>query len=211
VVGAGPRIGDAIARRFANDGFAVALLCRSDRSATAAELAGAWVPLDAADHAAVPAALDAVSRTLGPTSVLVCNAALRDVESPGGSASELTVENLGASLAVEPLGTLAAIRAVLPAMEAAGQGTIIVTGGGIALHPDGAWARLGVSKAATRGLVLSLAPTCAERGIHLATVAFVGGPIAAGSRLAPERIADVYAALHAEPRQRWRHEVVLGP
>jgi NADP-dependent 3-hydroxy acid dehydrogenase YdfG len=79
VVGAGAAIGCAIARRFAQEGLPVGLIARD--AAKLEELAGTfeshptWRAADAADDAALSAAIGDLETELGPTSVLVYNAA----------------------------------------------------------------------------------------------------------------------------------------
>lgn len=78
VTGAGTGIGQAIAKRLAGEGAAVALLGRSQESLekTAAECAGRTlvVPTDVTDRSGVDAAFAAVAAELGAPSILVANA-----------------------------------------------------------------------------------------------------------------------------------------
>src|ERR1700753_3973411 len=91
VVGVGPGNGAALARRFAKEGYAVALLARrSDTSAELArELPGARAfECDVGDQASVSKAFAAIREQLGDVAVVVYNA---------GSGVWGTVEDISAA------------------------------------------------------------------------------------------------------------------
>lgn len=213
IAGAGPRVGLAVARRFAQEGFAVALIAR--REAALAEMVAAIVAgggtargfaADLTDLAAVRAALGRVAAEMGAPAVLVWNAG-RWIETP---ALALDPADLEAELRLCVVGALVATQAVAPSMRGAGGGTILFTGGGLALAPQyGAAApALTAGKAALRALTHAMAPELAGAGVHLATVT-IAGTVAPGGPFDPERIAARYWALHAEPREAWRVEDVF--
>ena len=135
VVGAGPGLGAAVARRFGREGFAIALIAR-DRAKLddlAADLADAGVTArgysaDVRDGESLSAALVAAAADLGPItalqySPLPSRAYLQPV-------LDLTPEVALEALRFSALGLIAAVRAVLPAMRAAGDGTIVLINGG---------------------------------------------------------------------------------
>ena len=93
VVGVGPKNGAAFARRFAKEGFSVALLSRTTEYAEslADEIGNARAFVcDAADPTAVETAFAEVRRELGDIDVLIFNA---------GSGSWGNIEELSASCA----------------------------------------------------------------------------------------------------------------
>lgn len=213
IAAAGPGVGLAVARRFARDGFAVALLARRQAAldAMAAEFAadGTTVrgfAVDVTDWVALIEGLVAVERSMGSPEVLVWNGG-RWVETP---ALDLDPAEFEADLRLTTVGALVAAQAVAPGMEAAGRGTILVTGGGLALAPryGGAVPALAAGKAAVRALVHAAAPEFAARGIHLGTVT-IAGMVAPGGPFDPDRIADAFAELHGEPRDAWTVERVF--
>ncbi|MBK1658338.1 SDR family oxidoreductase [Paracraurococcus ruber] len=201
VIGYGPGIGAAVARRFAAAGFDVLGLARSPGRHAA--LAGPGIALAAAD-AADPAGLAAA---IPPgTEVLVYNAYAAHLAPP----SAQTPATLAADFAVNVGGAMAAIGAVLPGMRRAGRGTILLTGGGLALDPTH-WlpaASLAIGKAGLRSLALSLHAELAPEGIHAATVT-VGGQVAPGTPFDPDRIADAYLGLHRDPPGAFRAEILF--
>ncbi len=81
VLGVGPGLGAAVARRFAREGFAVALMSRREESVAAvrAEIEGAGgyalpVSTDATDPASVRTAFERIQSELGEPEIFVYNA-----------------------------------------------------------------------------------------------------------------------------------------
>jgi short-subunit dehydrogenase len=215
IVGAGPRLGEAVALRFGRDGYDVGLVARNQKHLAAvagllkdAGVTVGWAVADMADAAALTAAIGRLADGAGGVDVLLHNAsAWRPART-----LETTADQLLADLAVGAASLLTAARAVAPAMRAAGGGTILATGSGAADAATPDVASLGAQKAALRALVRALAADLRGDGIHCATVT-VRGLISDGTRLSPARIADVYAELVAEtagPRETWRTVVDLS-
>ncbi|MEV0403981.1 SDR family NAD(P)-dependent oxidoreductase [Actinoallomurus sp. NPDC050550] len=86
VVGAGPGIGRAVARRFAREGLPVALIARTGVTLEAVAALGVRtvsLTADATDETALRAALDKAAAELGPPEVVVYNAAIIRADRPG--------------------------------------------------------------------------------------------------------------------------------
>ncbi len=201
VAGVGPGVGAAVARRFAAESFTVALLARSSAAlaAVAAEIGAAGgtarsFPVDMTDLDALAAVMALVADEIGPPGVLVYSAG-RWVETP---AMTLAPAALEADLRLTVTAALAATQAVWPAMRAAGRGTVIWTGGGLALAPQYGTAvpALTAGKSALRGLALAAAPELPAGGVRLATVT-IAGMVAPGGPFDPDRIAGAFWAAHA--------------
>lgn len=210
VAAAGPGVGLAVAKRFARDGHPVALIARRPAALEAmaagiAEIGGTAraFPADVTDWPALRAALAEIAGEMGAPEVLVWNGG-RWAETP---ALSLDAAEFETDLRLTTVGAVVAAQAVAPAMEGAGGGSILVTGGGLALAPHygGAVPALAAGKAAVRALVHAAAPEFAARGIHLGTVT-IAGQVAPGGSFDPDRIAEVFAALHAEPKDGWTVE-----
>ena len=197
VVGAGPGIGAATARRFAESGYDIALVARSaeklEALAASLEPTGVdvgWAPADVTDADALGAAIARFAEHTGRLDVLVVNPSrYRAQTAPDTTAAEL-LDDL--SVGTAPL--LTATRAALPVMRAAHTGTILATGGGSADRPFAGAATLGVQKAALRALVQALAQDLTPEGIHVATVT-VRGTVKDGTPFAPDVVAAAFAAL----------------
>lgn len=207
VIGAGPGIGAAVARRFAREGMPIALIGRNPGKL--AEIEEATAPVlrlaaDAADETALRGALDAAAAEFGVPDAVVYNAALVRPDRIG----ELSAcEHLDA-WAVNVGGALTAAARVAPDMARRGSGTFIVTGG--MPEPKPGYASLSLGKAGVRTLVALLDQEYGPSGVHAATVT-VDGPVAAGTFFDPDRIAEHYWRLHVQPRGEWQREIVHTP
>lgn len=209
IAGAGPGIGGAVARAFCADGYTVALLGRRREAleALAADLPDASIwPVDLSDPSAVVAVIASIIATHGVPAVLHYNAAAWHESDP----LSLDPSVFTADLSLCATGALAATQAVVPAMRAKGGGTLLFTGGGLALYPEygGEVVSLTAGKAAMRAMVLALAPKLAELGIHAAMVT-VAGTVAPDTQFDPDTIAATFMALHTQTRGEWQTEVIF--
>lgn len=208
MLGAGPGIGRAVARRFARGGMPVTVVARCgptvDAAAASIRATGADVlarAADVADEDALRAALSAAEERFGVPDVVVYNVALVRPDAPG----ELAAAGQLAAWSVNVVGALTAAAQVLPRMAARGSGTFLVTGG--MPEPKPGYVSLSLGKAGVRTLAALLDLQYREAGVHIATVT-VAGPVAAGTAWDPDDIAEHYWRLHHQPREAWTHEVV---
>lgn len=201
VVGVGPGIGTAVARRFAREGFAVGLVARRAETLDAAVAAlgegvTTWArTADATDEPALRAALDEAVAALGTPDVVVYNAALIRQDSPG----ELDQAAMLDTYAVNVVGAVTTASQLLPGMA---DGTYVVTSG--MPDPDPELTSLSLGKAGVRALVELLDRRFAN--VRVASVT-VGGPVAEGGEWDPDDIAEHYWLLHtgAERDREVRH------
>jgi len=194
LVGAGPGLGMAVARRFAVGGYRVTLVARSaDRlgdlaaglSDTGAQIG--TIEADASDPDGLRARMTELYRAKGAPGLIIYNAVM-------GAPDQLltaTVAHLQAAYAVDVIGAIVVAQVAAPAMQAAGFGTIIVTGGGFADHPIPALATVSLGKAALRSAATMLGADLEPDGIRVATLT-IAGQIVAGTPFDPERIAERY-------------------
>lgn len=104
------------------------------------------------------------------------------------------------------VGALTSVKQVVPSFVERKEGTILVTGGGLALSPNPAYASLSIGKAGVRSLVYSLAQELAPHNVYVGTVT-IGGYVSKGTFYDPDRIAEEYWNLH---RQRNQVEYVFA-
>lgn len=194
VVGAGPGVGLAAARRFGREGHPVGLVARTGaRSADLArvlereDLVAAAAPADITDPAALHGAVTALRERLGPVEALLFSprpdtAWIRPV-------LETTAPQLGAALGLSVLAAATAVQAVLPDMLAAGRGTLLFTTGGAAAEPHPDRAVSGVAYAAEAVYVGMLHDALAGQGVHAARVT-VFGAVGPGLCHEPEAVAE---------------------
>ncbi|KAJ9634549.1 hypothetical protein H2199_009006 [Coniosporium tulheliwenetii] len=135
VVGAGPGIGEAVARRFVSEGFIVALLARTeDKLQTMASGietdfgAGTarYYLTDLRVESQVISSFASIKKELGPVNVLVYNAGARRVN--GRSILDTTTEEFENFTKINLFGAFCSAKCVLPDMLSAQKGTIIFTG-----------------------------------------------------------------------------------
>lgn len=213
IIGAGPGLGQAIARRFGAEGHRIGLVARdpaslqsmaeglSERGMTTASEAA-----DAGNPDALTRAIDALEQRQGPCTTLVYNAAVLKAADP----LTLSVARLRAEFDVNLVGGLVAAQAVAPAMMARGSGAILFTGGGLALEPYPEWSSLALGKAALRNLAFSLNKTLAPKGVQVAVIA-ICGIVAEGTPFDPNVIADEYWRLAQAPPGAHDRELIFQP
>lgn len=207
VVGVGPGVGAAVARRFAAAGYAVALIARSAESLDklggslqSEQVTVGWTALDIVDAQALHAAITRFGEFTGHIDVLHFNPSAFRQKTP----LELSPDELLDDVRVGVASLLTAVQAARPFMSAGGR--ITVTGSQAADRPWNQAASLGVQKAALRNLVASIDTTLAPDGIRSASET-VDGTLAPNTAFAPERVADAIYALASTPDDHWQVEV----
>jgi NAD(P)-dependent dehydrogenase (short-subunit alcohol dehydrogenase family) len=211
IVGVGPGLGTALARRFASEGMVVAMAARqADKLAGLAKETGAKAyGCDATVETAVGDLFAAVERDLGRPSLVVFNAG-GYVRKPIAELSVGDVENTWRN---NCLGGFLVGRAAAQAMLPAGGGTIIFTGATAAMRGGVNFAAFAMGKFGLRALAQSMARELGPKGIHVAHTIIDGGigDSADASRLAPKDIAEAYWHLHRQAKSAWTQELDLRP
>ncbi len=225
VLGVGPGLGAAVARRFAREGFAVALMARNEDglSGIRQEIEGDGakalpVSADATDPASVEAAFGRVRSELGDPEVFVYNAGAFQM----GGILEISPEKFDECFRANCAGAFYGARQVLPAMLGAGRGTVLLTGATASLRGSARFSALAVGKFGLRALAQSMAREFGPQGIHVAHV-IIDGQINTPrvremspdreehTMLSPEAIAETYWQLHTQDRTAWTLELDLRP
>lgn len=209
IVGTGPGMGMALARRFGREGHELALVVR-DPAAGAAfveELAGLGVRAlahvaDAGDEASLRAAFTAVRARQGEPDVVIVNT---PVGGPG-TPSDVAAADLEAGFRVGVLGAVWSLQEVLPAMRERDRGVVLATGSGVALHPWPGGTVVTVVKSALRAYVLAAARELEGTGVHVATVTVDG--VLGGPGFEPDTVAERFWQLAVQPRGSFDAEVV---
>lgn len=207
IVGAGPGLGKAIARRFGTEGFDIALIGRTRQTLERleSELSQEGVQAhgfeaDVTDRDALVKAFDAIKERLGPIEVLEYSPA---PSSPSAvSATDLSVEALLPELDVYLFGGVTAVQQVLPDMLARGSGTVLVSTGassGPVIHPP--FANIAAASGALRNWVLNLNAALRDSGVYAAHVAIATWIGQEGPASTPEAISETYLDLHHTRRE----------
>lgn len=163
VTGVGPGTGSALVRRFADGGYRVAMLARDAGrlEALAREVPDSIaLPCDVTDADALARAIAQV----GAPKVVVHNA----VGGAFGTFEQVEAETLATNFEINTMALFHLARLTAPAMVAAGEGAIIVTGNTSAQRGRAAFAGFAPTKAAQRILAESLARDLGPKGVHVA-------------------------------------------
>lgn len=210
VVGAGPGVSGSVARRFAEEGYDVALLGQDQEVIDALvpdlEARGATVGHAVADVTDEQAARDAVRRFgehTGRIDVLHFNpSAWREADPLA-----LTVAGLLEDVALGVGALLTVVQAARPYLSSGAR--ISVTGSMAADEPWSGAASLGVQKAGVRNLVHSLDQALAPDGIRAVSVT-VRGALSREGAFTPDRVADAIWSAVVRDEDAWTSEVPYG-
>ena len=225
VVGAGPGLGSALARRFARAGMKVAVARRgADKLAPLIQELGGNArayACDATDESAVKRLFASVTADLGTPALVAFNAGAFVRK----GVLETSAEEFERCWRVACLGGFLVGREAARAMltrNAEHKGTLTFTGATASLRGGALFQNLAVGKFGLRALAQSMARELQPQGIHVAHVVIdgqiegerPGHSIAERGRdvvIDPAAIAETYYQLHLQPRSAWSHEVDLRP
>lgn len=169
ITGVGPGTGSALARRFVEGGYRVALLARTEErlAALEKELPNArGYRCDVSDPSQIEIVASAVERELGQPGVVIHNA----VGGAFGTFREIDPQILNRNLQINTMGLLYLARRFTPAMVSSGKGAIVATGNTSALRGRPGFAGFAPTKAAQRILAESMARELGPLGVHVAYV-----------------------------------------
>lgn len=181
VLGVGPGLGLAMARRFGRAGHPVAVVSRSaarhgdylDQLAAEQTTAIAEVA-DVNDHDQLLAVLDRIERRLGPIDVLYHGPAAMDADSFPVPVDKITTDSVRDAF-VLVYSAVDAVSAVLPGMIERGRGTILLPTGLSAVRPLPQLGNVALAAAALRTYAVTLNAALAERGIYAGAIVIGGG------------------------------------
>ena len=221
ISGVGPGTGSALARRFAEGGYRVALLARNEGRLAALEkelLSAKGYRCDVSDAAQVEAAASAVERDLGNPDVVIHNA----VGGAFGTFLEIDPQILNRNFQVNTMGLLYLARQFAPAMVTSGKGAIIATGNTSALRGKPGFAGFAPTKAAQRILAEAMARDLGPKGVHVAYLIVDAVIDLEWTRkrwpdrpddffIKPKAIADEIWHIAHQQRSAWSFNVELRP
>jgi len=224
VTGGASGIGAASARRLAADGadVVVADLDVNAGRALADEIGGSFVVLDVADDGAWTALVADLERDAGCIDLAHLNAGIVTAADPIPFL-DVPLERYRTVVGVNLHGVALGIRTLAPVMARGGGGSIVATASIAGVGPWGEDPIYSATKHAIVGLVRSVAPQLAERGIrvHAICPGAVATPLtdalhperverAGGLILDPAEVADAVAALLATDEAGLVQTIVHG-
>jgi NAD(P)-dependent dehydrogenase (short-subunit alcohol dehydrogenase family) len=227
-VGASAGLGAAIARRFAREGYPVAIAGRTQAKldATLAELKASGAKAvaltgDATKAEHVQRFVDEAEK-LAPLAVAVHNAGSNEP----APFLKVTEERFTRHWREHALGGFLLAQAVLPKFVARSGGSLFFTGASGSLRGKANFAPFAAAKAAVRNLAQSIAREYGPQNIHVGHVVVDGGidgdrlntfvPGLKAQRgpdgmLNVDAIADAYWAMHIQHRSAWTLELDVRP
>jgi NAD(P)-dependent dehydrogenase (short-subunit alcohol dehydrogenase family) len=224
VAGAGQGLGRSVAKRFAREGYAVALAARNEErlARLASEIDASAFPADLANEMEVGKLFRDVETRLGPIDAVTFIAATR-VQAPIAELSAADFERVWRQSCLSGfLVGREATRCMLPRKR----GSVIFTGASGSTRGRAQFAAFAAAKGGLRFMAQSMARELGPQGIHVATVLIDGAidsermrrnhpermeKLAADGALHPDAIAETYWQIHAQHRSAWSHEVDLRP
>lgn len=216
ILGAGPGIGLATARRFGQEGYHVVLASRNTARlqglAAQLEAEGLSASVEQVDVSDVQSIAGLVQRIGDDLSVLHYNAGVLHYDAEGQLQARPLQAETPASLVsdtqVNLIGAMAAIQAALPALSNTTGASVLLTGGGFGVQPSADFLTLSVGKAGLRAVALALFEPLKQQRVHVSTVT-VSRLVEAES---PEAgaVAEAFWALHAQPEGQWTVETVYS-
>ncbi|WIB15528.1 SDR family oxidoreductase [Curtobacterium sp. MCPF17_050] len=174
IVGAGPGLGLPIAREFGSHGYDVALIARNPTKLARLEdalrrdgVTAAAFPADVTDKDGLSEALADVTAHFGSIDVLEYSPAA----SGAVDIRNVTPTDVAAQIDHHLYGAMTATDAVLPAMLAAGAGTLLFTTGITSVTPWPEYGDVSIGAAALRNWSVNLGHGLAGTGVTVAHVA----------------------------------------
>lgn len=220
VVGVGPGLGGALARRFADADWRVVCVARRAEvvAALAGEVHGVGMTCDVTDETQIKALFQRIRDEVGPVHTLLWNVG----SGVWGDIDNVEVAALDLALATNARGLFLAAQEVANDMRAAGGGNIIITGATASLRGKPATTAFAAGKAAQRSLAESLARTLWPQGVHVALIIVDGMVDLPVMRerfpdrphedwLSPDGYADAALFLCRQRRGAWTFQLEVRP
>ncbi|WP_217241560.1 SDR family oxidoreductase [Streptomyces sp. AC555_RSS877] len=209
LVGAGPGLGLATARRFGAVGHTVALISRDAQKldGLTAELArddiqARGFTADVLDIESLTTALYAAAEALGVIEILQYSPVPRAEFMK--LVLDTSADDLDAPLAFSVKGPVTAVNAVLPGMRELGRGTLLFVNGSSAVRPNPKVAGTSIAFAAESAYARMLHDTLAPENIHAAQLIIPGAIRPDAEHSSPDVLAQRLYDIHQE-RDGFRH------
>lgn len=211
IVGMGPGISNSVAEKFAKEGFAIAMIARNEKRLAdykskfdKSGIESFYSAADAGEESSLKKAFENIHNKFGMTDVLLYNVfSFRE-----GKPMDLKYEDVIYDFKVNVAGALVSAQIVLPSMLEKKEGTILFTGGGLAIEPFPLYTSLAIGKAGIRNLSHSLYADLKPKNIHAATV-IVTGFVKPDTKYAPGLIAEEFWKLYMQKQGEFQREIII--
>ncbi|HVV68595.1 MAG TPA: SDR family NAD(P)-dependent oxidoreductase [Gammaproteobacteria bacterium] len=221
IVGVGPGNGAAFAKRFAKEGYSLALLARStdfiQQLAMELENTKAYV-CDVSSHVSIEKAFAQIKQDFGQINIVIYNAG----KGVWGNIEEIKPEDFESCWQVNALGLMLVSQQVLPMMKQNKSGNIVIIGATSSKRGKIQTAAFASAKAAQRSLAESMAKYLGPLGIHVSLIIIDGVIDLPSTRkrmpdkpesffIKPEDVAANAFWLTEQPVSTWSFEVEIRP
>ena len=211
IIGVGPGLGLALAKKFHKEEFDICILARSldklesyidqiDTGPGKIYCYGA----DVGNRISLESTLKTILEEHGTPELLIYNVSLLRPAIPEQIDYEIFIDDFKINVG----GMLLTHQVMFPAMKKEGSGTFLITGGGLALSPFYELASLGVGKAGLRNLAGSLAQEVKGSGVRLYTIT-INGMIQTDTKFDPELISDKFLEVYKKGLSPGEYEIIL--
>ncbi|MGB3364932.1 MAG: SDR family NAD(P)-dependent oxidoreductase [Thermodesulfobacteriota bacterium] len=226
ILGTGPGLGRALAQKFSNEGYKIAIVSRTKKKLEniqrEIESSGGETFIATADvtnEQELKGAFNKIFQKFGKNiDVLVYNAG----DFKKQSILKIKPDDFKNSWKINCFGAFLSSKLALPSMLKKKKGTIIFTGATASIRGSAEFSLLAVGKFGLRALAQSIAREFGPKGIHVAHV-IIDGQIAEPNSssykptldtknyLSPEAIAEQYWQIHNQTPTSWTLEMDLRP
>ncbi|MBK8701997.1 MAG: SDR family NAD(P)-dependent oxidoreductase [Saprospiraceae bacterium] len=211
IIGSGPGISRAVAKKFGSEGYTIALISRSEEklkeeteALMAAGVSATFIAADAGNKEELDAALDALLEKYGRPEMMLFNASTVSVK----DILHQDWKSMQAAMDICAGGYMHMMQWALPYCLEQNTGKLFATGGGLALQGDPQWTSASMGKAAMRNLVQAVQKRVKDTHIHVAQLTVCGYVTPADPKYNAETIADIYWKLYNQKPGEFENEII---
>lgn len=198
IVGAGKGLGNAVAKLFGEHGFQVVLMSRNQEHLLSfqREFEQLKIPVgiqtvDTSQIESIQNAYQQAIKNYDHPDMIFYNVGITTPDN-----DQVTSKQLDFHYKTDVIGAYEFIQlAMKDKIFIQNKGTILLTGGGVAINPSAKFLPLSMDKAALRAMAVALNPKLSERNIHLGLVNIFGA-IGKSDKYLPDKIAQKYWQLY---------------
>lgn len=194
IIGVGPKLGFAMAKKFGENGFTVGLISRNESTlkerASLLKEQGMNVfyhTANAYDKNELEAAISALKNEMGNIDVLFYNAAGMKRKNLLSEETDDLVDDFRLNVA----HVFHSVKYLLEDLRQT-KGAVLLTGGGFSLNPNHEYGSLSLGKAGLRNLALQLNVALKEDDIYVGTLTINGHIQEDSDRYSPSTLANIF-------------------
>ncbi len=200
IIGMGQGLSLGIAEKFGKEGYKVGMVSRSPEKLAGFKnhlqslgITSAFSAADVADTDQLKKAITDIKSQLGSISILQYNAVDYRIK----PLMEETVEDLTNGFKISVANALAATQFLLADLKE-NKGAVLLTGGGLSIHPSPAFASISLGKAGIRNLALQLHQALKSDNVFVGTVTVSGAISPSSPTHSPEILAQKFWDLNTD-------------